>query len=177
MSVRFILGRSGTGKTRCCINAIIAALRHKTPTNLMLLVPEQATYQAERAILSDSSITGYNRLNVLSFDRLAYLLTKNNSARPALSKMAQEMIILKILRQHRHQFRALRPAAISTGMAKKMAQTIAEMQQCDKTEQDIQTLLTRLQKHQPNTWTEAIQRLLNQDAVAATDQVYHTRLC
>ncbi|MHC4741768.1 MAG: hypothetical protein ACYS8Z_07655, partial [Planctomycetota bacterium] len=70
MAVRFILGRSGTGKTRYCIDAVVDALWGKTEQPLVLLVPEQASYQAERAILGDERLAGYNRLNVLSFDRL-----------------------------------------------------------------------------------------------------------
>ena len=74
MAIQFILGRSGTGKTRYCIRAIVDALAGQSEQQLILLVPEQATYQAERAILADERIAGYNRLNVLSFDRLQFLL-------------------------------------------------------------------------------------------------------
>lgn len=60
MSVQFILGRSGSGKSRYCIDSLIKELldRHDT-TPLVLLVPEQATYQAERAILSHPQIAGF----------------------------------------------------------------------------------------------------------------------
>ena len=53
MAVRFILGRSGTGKTSHCIKAIVDALVEVCEQPLILLVPEQATYPAERAILGD----------------------------------------------------------------------------------------------------------------------------
>ncbi len=60
MSVQFILGRSGTGKTSFCIKAIVdALLKAGDEQPLILLVPEQATYQAERAILADKRIAGY----------------------------------------------------------------------------------------------------------------------
>ncbi|MDH4239546.1 MAG: hypothetical protein OEW48_08285, partial [Phycisphaerae bacterium] len=63
MSVQFILGRSGTGKTSLCIKGIVNALLEADDGHpLILLVPEQASYQAERAILSDERIAGYNRL-------------------------------------------------------------------------------------------------------------------
>ena len=70
MAVQFILGRSGSGKTTYCIKAIVEALAEPSERQLILLVPEQATYQAERAILADNKVAGYNRLSVLSFDRL-----------------------------------------------------------------------------------------------------------
>ena len=61
MSVRFILGKSGSGKTCRCIEAITKALLDDTAAgSLILLVPEQATYQAERAILNNDRIKGYN---------------------------------------------------------------------------------------------------------------------
>jgi ATP-dependent helicase/nuclease subunit B len=66
MAVRFILGRSGTGKTRHCTGSIVEALLQKDQSPLILLVPEQASYQAEKAILSDGRISGYSRLHVLS---------------------------------------------------------------------------------------------------------------
>jgi hypothetical protein len=52
MAVRFILGRSGTGKTHHCVKAIVEALSQPVPNgaegadnqHLVLLVPEQATY-------------------------------------------------------------------------------------------------------------------------------------
>ena len=84
MAVQFILGRSGTGKTSYCIKAIVNELAEPTEQRLILLVPEQATYQAERAILADKRIAGYNRLNVLSFDRLQFLLLGKNTARTAI---------------------------------------------------------------------------------------------
>ena len=59
MAVQFILGRSGTGKTSFCIKSIIDALLEPVDRSpLLLLVPEQATYQAERAILNDKRVAG-----------------------------------------------------------------------------------------------------------------------
>ena len=51
MAVRFIIGRSGTGKTHHCVKAIVEALSQANNQPLVLLVPEQATYQASEAIL------------------------------------------------------------------------------------------------------------------------------
>ena len=109
MAVQFILGRSGTGKTSYCIKAIADALAKADEGQpLILLVPEQATYQAERAILADKRIAGYNRLNVLSFDRLQFLLLGKNTARPALSRIGRQMIIHRILRDNIDAFLNLR---------------------------------------------------------------------
>ncbi|MHC4171382.1 MAG: PD-(D/E)XK nuclease family protein [Planctomycetota bacterium] len=147
MAVQFILGRSGTGKTSYCIKAIVnALLEPDDEQNLILLVPEQATYQAERAILSDKRIAGYNRLSVLSFDRLQFLLLGKNTARPALSRIGQQMIIHRILRDNKSKLKIFGSSATWPGLGRQMAQTITELHQYAKTPDDIEQLLSELQR-------------------------------
>ena len=98
MAIRFILGRSGTGKTSYCVRAIADALAEGSEQPLIFLVPEQATYQAERAILSDDRIAGYHRLHILSFDRLQFLLLGKDAARQRLSRLGRQMLVHEILR-------------------------------------------------------------------------------
>ena len=151
MAVQFILGRSGTGKTGYCIKAIVNALLEPARQQLILLVPEQATYQAERAILADKRITGYSRLNVLSFDRLQFLLLGKNTARPALSRIGQQMIVHRILRDNKSKLKIFGPSADWPGLSRQMAQTIAELNQYAKTPDDIDQLLGELQKDERNS--------------------------
>ena len=153
MSVQFILGRSGTGKTRYCINAIVDALLEPGEPargGLILLVPEQATYQAERAILADKRIAGYSRLNVLSFDRLQFLLLGKNTARPALTRIGQQMIIHRLLRDNSSKLEVFNSSATSVGMGRQMAETISELHQYAKTPDDIENLLGELRKDEHN---------------------------
>ncbi len=130
MAVQFILGRSGTGKTSRCIKSIIRALAQgeKGPP-LVLLVPDQATYQAQRAILAGKQIAGYSRLRVLSFERLMFWLIGKHTARPDISKIGREMIIHKILRTERDKLGLLGQAAQTPGLATKLAEIIKEMQE------------------------------------------------
>ncbi|MHC4482259.1 MAG: PD-(D/E)XK nuclease family protein [Planctomycetota bacterium] len=151
MAVQFILGRSGTGKTSCCIKAIVNALQKPGEQRLILLVPEQATYQAERAILADKSIAGYNRLSVLSFDRLQFLLSGRNSARPALTRLGQQMIIHRLLRENSGKLKVFGPSATSTGMSRQMAETVSELHRYAKTPDDIGQLLSELHKDEHNS--------------------------
>jgi len=154
MTVRFILGRSGTGKTSHCIKAIADALLAPDDSRpLILLVPEQATYQAERAILSDRRIAGYSRLNVLSFDRLQFLLSGKNTARPALSRIGRQMVVHRILRANKSKLEIFGPSAGWPGLGRQMANTIAELHQYAKTAEDIDRLLGELQKDKRNSIT------------------------
>jgi ATP-dependent helicase/nuclease subunit B len=150
MAVRFILGRSGTGKTRYCIKAITDALLEHSETPLILLVPEQATYQAERAILADERIAGYNRLHVLSFDRLQFLLLGKNTAMPILSRIGRQMIVHRILRANKTRLKLFGASAGWPGLARQIAETIAELHQYAKTPDEISQLLGELAKDQRN---------------------------
>jgi len=139
MSVQFILGRSGTGKTRRCIEAIVNALSDTADSQkLILLVPEQATYQAERAILSDRKVPGFHRLHILSFDRLVYMLLGRHTAKPAVSQIGRNMIIQRILLENQDKLHVLGRSSAGPGIARRMAQTIAEMQQHGRMPEDIE---------------------------------------
>ena len=151
MAIQFILGRSGTGKTSYCIKAIVNELfKDNDEQPLILLVPEQATYQAERAILADKRIAGYHRLNVLSFDRLQFLLSGKHAARPALSRIGRQMIVHRILRDNERKLKIFGSSASWTGLGRQMANTITELHQYAKTPDDIDQLLSELAKDEHN---------------------------
>ncbi len=144
MSVQFILGRSGTGKTSYCIRAIVEALLEPSERPLLFLVPEQATYQAERAILSDKRLAGYHRLQILSFDRLQFMLLGKNTARPLVSRLGRQMIVHKILRDIRDELTVFRSSSLLPGFARQIAETIAEMYQYAKTPEEVTALPQKL---------------------------------
>ncbi len=146
MAVQFVLGRSGTGKTSYCVRSIADALLEPSDQPLLFLVPEQATYQAERAILSDPRIKGYNRLHILSFDRLQFLLLGKSMARPSISRIGRQMIVHKILRDNLDKLQIFGASALLPGFAREMASTITELHQYAKSDEDIEGLLEYLQK-------------------------------
>jgi ATP-dependent helicase/nuclease subunit B len=98
MTVRFILGRAGSGKTYYCLEAVRRRL-NQDPINgprLILLVPEQASQQIEGAILrSPSEVTAAHRAEVLSFRRLAHRVLESvgGPVRQALTEPAQAMVL------------------------------------------------------------------------------------
>jgi len=155
MAVRFILGRSGTGKTHHCVKAIVDALLQQDHQPLLLLVPEQATYQASEAILSDTRITGYNRLHVLSFDRLVYLVLGKNIARPAISRLGRAMVIQRILRECAGKLNVFADSARTPGLGQRLAETITQLQQYANTPDDIKNLVQNLRKQQGDTLASA----------------------
>lgn len=145
MAVQFILGRSGTGKTSGCVRAIADALLEDSEQPLLFLVPEQATYQAEWAILSDPRIEGYHRLHILSFERLQFLLLGRDTARPSISKIGRQMVVHKILRDNLDKLRIFGDSALLPGFAREMAATITELHQYARSPEEIERLVQYLE--------------------------------
>ncbi|MBW8016794.1 MAG: hypothetical protein FVQ82_11450 [Planctomycetes bacterium] len=147
MSVEFILGRSGSGKTTRCISSIIEELGDDTSdAPLVLLVPEQATYQAERTILTSSGVCGFSRLKVLSFNRLEFLLSGQAGGKD-ISRLGKEMVVQKILRENRENLQVFKESAARAGLATELTSTIIELHECDKSCKDIEALIAELNKN------------------------------
>jgi ATP-dependent helicase/nuclease subunit B len=89
-------------------------------------------------------------LHVLSFDRLQFLLLGKNTARPQLSRIGQQMIVHRILRDNSSKLKIFRSSANWPGLGRQMAQTITELHQYAKTPEDIDCLLDELRKDERN---------------------------
>ncbi len=99
MSVRFVIGRAGTGKTHHCLTSIREHIQ-SSPVNgppLVMLVPEQASMQMERLLLAPP-IRAVARAQVLSFTRLAQriLIGTIHQKRESLSATARSMVLRRI---------------------------------------------------------------------------------
>jgi ATP-dependent helicase/nuclease subunit B len=152
--VQFILGRSGTGKTTLCIKQIIDCLLDKeSGNNLVLLVPEQATYQAERSILSDNRIKGYSRLHILSFQRLCFMIFGKNLAARPLTRQGRDMIVHRLLCENAEKLEVFSSAAAASGTAVGIASVLAELQQHSKAPDDVDKLVEQLNRSQASQLT------------------------
>jgi ATP-dependent helicase/nuclease subunit B len=97
MPVRFILGPAGSGKTHHCLGELRDCERAGRVG--IYLVPEQFTYSADRELLSDPSMPGLRRVQVLSFSRLGYRLREEAGAPVglAVSAAVRSMLLRAVL--------------------------------------------------------------------------------
>jgi len=134
MRLEFYLGRAGSGKTRRCLDEIAAGLREDpSPAGcpLILLLPEQATAQAEGDLLRCPGIRGFMRARVLSFKRLAYavLWETGGASRDSLSDLGRQMLLRALVARHRHELRAFARSAREAGFIARLAAAFREMAQ------------------------------------------------
>ncbi|AQQ70303.1 ATP-dependent helicase/deoxyribonuclease subunit B [Limihaloglobus sulfuriphilus] len=138
MSVQFITGRAGSGKTHLCLEQIRESLLSGEDTgNLIFLVPEQSTYIVEKMILNTPGIEGFSRLHVLSFNRLAYWLTEKSVKRRSLTLPLQLLIVSKILNTMASRLKVFSRQQGSAGLAGQILGIIDEFQRNGLNPSDI----------------------------------------
>lgn len=101
MGIRFIFGRAGTGKSRFCLDQIKKKIdRNDNNNKLILLVPEQYTFDTEKKFLEIVTEKGFLRGEVLSFKRMAHRVFEECGGRTdiRISDSGRNMLIYKILK-------------------------------------------------------------------------------
>ncbi len=132
MQARFLLGPAGSGKTFRCLTEIRAALRENPEGRpLILLAPKQATFQLERQLLAGGEISGYTRLHIFSFDRLARFILENLGTAPPklLSDEGRVMVLRALLLLHADELKLFRGSARRAGFAQELGALLNELQQ------------------------------------------------
>lgn len=128
MAVRFVLGKAGSGKTRHCIDGVLGALAAPGDHRLVLLTPEQATYQMERALVERVPGHGYTRAAVLSFTRLAdQALDETGGAPELLSPFGRELALRALARQEPELLRAFGAAGRTSGFFVELSALLEEI--------------------------------------------------
>jgi len=119
VQARFLLGPAGSGKTFRCLAEVRAALANDADDHpLVFLAPKQATFQLERQLLADDSLSGYTRLQIFSFERLArFVLEKLRIAPPKfLSDEGRVMVLRALLLRHADELQLFRSSARRPGV-------------------------------------------------------------
>lgn len=129
MPVTFILGRAGTGKTRHCLDALLAELEKPNESRrLLLLVPEQAGFQMERTLAVRAPRHGYWRAEVLSFSRLARRVFEEVGREPdTLRATARALALRCVVEGDEDVLRAFGPAARTVGFFAQLDRLIEEL--------------------------------------------------
>jgi|GEM_PF-1217596 len=105
--LRLLLGRTGTGKTSRILEEISTRLNDPNDDHpIILFVPEQMSFQAEYEIVRRLPGKAFNRLQVLSFKRLAYRVFQEVGGlnKTFINDMTIQMVIQKIINENKDKF-------------------------------------------------------------------------
>ncbi|WP_366924691.1 helicase-exonuclease AddAB subunit AddB [Metallumcola ferriviriculae] len=129
MSVTFILGRAGSGKTHFCLEEIKEELlQNPEGPPLIFLVPEQATFQLERELINTPGLDCFARVQVLSFRRLAFRIFQQTGGmvRPHISEMGKRMLIRSVLAKEAKNLKLFSHLSGDFGFCDTVASSISE---------------------------------------------------
>jgi ATP-dependent helicase/nuclease subunit B len=155
MSVTFVIGRAGSGKTRRCFDRIVAAMRAEPIGRpIYWIVPRQATFTAERELTCSSGLGAFTRAQVLSFEKLAdaVLAACGGSAVPEVSALGRQMILGHLLRRLQPRLHFFKSVARQPGVARELDDAFAELERAGKGSADLALLLD---EREPFADTEA----------------------
>ncbi|MDR0268994.1 helicase-exonuclease AddAB subunit AddB [Paenibacillus sp.] len=130
MPVQFLIGRSGSGKTTTILEDISSRLE-KAPQGktMILLVPEQGSFQAEHGLVTTGRIKGSVRAQVLSFRRLAYRVMQETggAARVAISDEGKKMLLYKIIQHRKDELKLFGASGEQLGFVGRLSDVYNEM--------------------------------------------------
>lgn len=130
MPVHFVIGRSGSGKTTSILEEVTARLRSAPQGKAMiLLVPEQGSFQAEHALVTTGGIKGSVRAQVLSFRRLAYRVMQETggASRVAISDEGKKMLLYKIIQRRKDELKLFGASGEQLGFVGRLGDVYTEM--------------------------------------------------
>jgi ATP-dependent helicase/nuclease subunit B len=129
--VRLLAGPAGSGKTfRCLAELRQALIDAPDGPPLILLAPKQTTYQLERQLLAGADLSGFSRLRILSFERLAdFVFSQSPAGTPEiLDEDGRLMILRALLARRRENFKLFRASARLNGFAQQLSVLLREFQ-------------------------------------------------
>lgn len=147
MSLRFIYGRSGCGKSYYCIDQIKKKLEKGQKNPLILIVPEQYSFQAERNLLDKINGTGIQDVEVLSFERLAYKVFNEvgGATRKHMDSIGKSMLIFSIIDKMKTNLKVFATASNQQGFVDTVADMITEFKRYDITPAELEANLRNME--------------------------------
>lgn len=160
MALRFILGRANSGKSTLIYDEITRQVQSEPDgPPLWLLVPEQATFQAEQALAE--RLGGIMRVRVVSFKRLAYNVMNHvaGAALTPISDLGRRMLVRKTIEEHKRELKLFARAASHPGFADKVVELLSELKRYRVTPEQLSELSGEAAIALPHTLRSKLQDL------------------
>ncbi|ERI94809.1 ATP-dependent nuclease subunit B [Clostridiales bacterium oral taxon 876 str. F0540] len=153
MSLQFIFGRSGSGKSTYCLEDIKDKLSRKEylDKKLIYLVPEQFTFQADRNLVEVIGEKGIHRVQVLSFTRMAYVVFNEvgGITKLHMNSAGRNMLLYKIIEEVKEKLTAFNRASKQAGFINIMSDIITELKRYDIPPELLNKVTGDLQENDP----------------------------
>ena len=149
MSLRVISGRAGAGKTSTIHKEIVKELK-KDPLGapIYIIVPDQMSFSTEYDLTNNYEISGIMRAQVMTFKRLAWYVLQETGgiAKDRIDKIGYQMLIRRLLMEHKDRFSLFRQAADKRGFTNEVVQLIKEFSQFNIQSDTLNEIIAQLEE-------------------------------
>ena len=131
MSLQFIFGNSGAGKSHHLYKEVVTESLAYPDTNYIVLVPEQFTMQTQKDLCMAHPNKGIMNIDVLSFIRLSHRIFEETGreTKRVLDDEGKNLILRKIAGQYESELKVLRGNLKKQGYISEVKSVISEFTQ------------------------------------------------
>ena len=150
MSLQFIIGSSGAGKSYFAYERVIRESMEHPERNYYIIVPEQFTMQTQKTLVEMHPGKGILNIDILSFERLAYRVFEETGGdnRKVLEDTGKSMVLQKMVQQHRKELAYLGSQMNKPGYLDEVKSLVSEFMQYDIREDNLAEMKEKA-KNQP----------------------------
>lgn len=147
MSLKLILGPSGSGKSRMLFETALQSAGKNAGSQYFVLVPEQFTMQTQQELCRLSPVGGVLNIDILSFSRLAVRVFGETGVRKkTLLKETGKILLLRLIADRESSGLSLLSGAVDRpGVLSELKSILSEMDQYEITDQDISSMIKSCQ--------------------------------
>lgn len=146
MSLKFIMGRSGSGKSYRLYHEIIEKSMEYPDSGYLVLVPEQFTLQTQKDIVTMHPLKGTMNIDILSFMRLAYRIFDETGKdnRKILEDTGKTMVLRKLVANKKEELKFFSHDVNKQGFAEELKSLISEICQYSIQMEDLERVSENL---------------------------------
>ena len=139
MSLQFILGNSGSGKTEYMYKQVVLEAGENPTKDYLVIVPEQFTLQTQKKLVELSPNKAIMNIDVLSFNRLAYRVFDELGIveKEILEETGKNLVLRKIAKEKEEELSVLRPNLNRMGYINEVKSLISEFVQYNVTSNQL----------------------------------------
>ena len=142
MSLKFVFGPSGSGKSYQLYDYVIRESVKFPDRQYIVLVPEQFTMQTQKDLVMQHPNHGIMNIDVLSFVRLAYRIFEETGgqALPVLDDEGKNLILRKIAGDYEKDLKVLKGNMKKLGYISEVKSVLSEFDQYDIGEEELRKM-------------------------------------
>ncbi len=148
MSLQFILGGSGAGKSHYLYNRVIEESMLEEENRYLVLVPEQFTMETQKDFVTMHPRHGILNIDVLSFMRLAYRVLEETGKgkEPILEDIGKTMVLRRVLEERKDELVYFKSNIRKPGFVDEIKSMLSELYQYSIEEEELEHMIELAEK-------------------------------